>query len=60
MVACDICETWQHTFCCGIKEAEAVPRLFVCETCCNSLVTMQRSCGLTYNYESSFSADFCA
>ncbi|XP_057783982.1 LOW QUALITY PROTEIN: PHD finger protein MALE MEIOCYTE DEATH 1-like [Salvia miltiorrhiza] len=52
MVACDICEAWQHTHCCGIEEAEAVPRLFVCETCCTSLVTMQRPCGLTYGYES--------
>ncbi|KAH6760075.1 RING/FYVE/PHD zinc finger superfamily protein [Perilla frutescens var. frutescens] len=64
MLACDICETWQHTHCCGIEEAEAVPRLFVCETCCSSLVTVQRQCGLTYNYDSydnegSFTADSC-
>lgn len=60
MVACDICEAWQHTHCCGIEEAEAVPRLFVCETCCSSLVMMQRPCDLAYDYEScedSFAAE---
>lgn len=43
MLACDIdiCETWQHTHCCGIEESKAVPRLFVCETCCSSLITVQ-------------------
>ncbi|KAL1569720.1 PHD finger protein MALE MEIOCYTE DEATH 1-like [Salvia divinorum] len=57
MVACDICEAWQHTYCCGIGEAEAVPRLFVCEACCTLLVSTKRPCGLTYDYgpyESSF------
>ncbi|KAG6392692.1 hypothetical protein SASPL_146916 [Salvia splendens] len=52
MVACDICEAWQHTHCCGIGEAETVPRLFVCEACCTSLVTMHRPCGSTNDYES--------
>ncbi|KAG8383670.1 hypothetical protein BUALT_Bualt04G0038000 [Buddleja alternifolia] len=37
MVACDICETWQHTRCSGIEDSEAVPRLFVCDVCCCSL-----------------------
>ncbi|XWS21716.1 hypothetical protein CRYUN_Cryun30bG0078500 [Craigia yunnanensis] len=32
MVACDICEVWQHT--CGIEDSEAVPPLFVCPGCC--------------------------
>ncbi|KAJ7964448.1 PHD finger protein family [Quillaja saponaria] len=38
MVACDICEVWQHTRCCGIEDAETVPPLFVCTGCCDSLV----------------------
>ncbi|KAL5574114.1 hypothetical protein UlMin_023711 [Ulmus minor] len=38
MVACDICEVWQHTRCCGIDDAETVPPLFVCSACCGSLV----------------------
>ncbi|KAM6546181.1 hypothetical protein CsatB_026917 [Cannabis sativa] len=38
MVACDICEVWQHTRCIGIDDAENVPPLFVCSSCCDSLV----------------------
>ncbi|KAH7849367.1 hypothetical protein Vadar_016836 [Vaccinium darrowii] len=38
MVACDICEIWQHTRCCGIEDSEVVPPLFVCVGCCDSLV----------------------
>ncbi|KAL2317288.1 hypothetical protein Fmac_031164 [Flemingia macrophylla] len=38
MVACDICEVWQHTRCCGIDDSETVPPLFVCTGCCDSLV----------------------
>ncbi|XAR73574.1 hypothetical protein NMG60_11007585 [Bertholletia excelsa] len=38
MVACDVCEIWQHTRCCGIADAEAVPPLFVCAGCCASLM----------------------
>ena len=38
MVACDICEVWQHTRCCGMEDTEAVPPLFVCSGCCDSLV----------------------
>ncbi|XVF64432.1 hypothetical protein PTKIN_Ptkin09bG0169200 [Pterospermum kingtungense] len=37
MVACDICEVWQHTRCCGIEDTEAVPPLFVCPGCRISL-----------------------
>ncbi|OMO57174.1 Zinc finger, PHD-type [Corchorus olitorius] len=37
MVACDICEVWQHTRCCGIDDSEAVPPLFVCPGCCASI-----------------------
>ncbi|AES99203.2 PHD finger protein MALE meiocyte DEATH protein [Medicago truncatula] len=38
MVACDICEVWQHTRCCGIDDSETVPPLFVCSGCCDSLM----------------------
>ncbi|KAK4275005.1 hypothetical protein QN277_018151 [Acacia crassicarpa] len=38
MVACDMCEVWQHTRCCGIDDSEPVPPLLVCSACCDSLV----------------------
>ncbi|KAI9118184.1 hypothetical protein K1719_010516 [Acacia pycnantha] len=38
MVACDMCEVWQHTRCCGIDDSETVPPLLVCSACCDSLV----------------------
>ncbi|KAG5052914.1 hypothetical protein JHK87_005112 [Glycine soja] len=38
MVACDICEVWQHTRCCGIDDSETVPPLFVCTGCCDSVL----------------------
>ncbi|KAL1308275.1 hypothetical protein HN51_050209 [Arachis hypogaea] len=41
MVACDICEVWQHTRCCGIEDSETVPPLFVCSGCCDSLAPRQ-------------------
>ncbi|KAK1423601.1 hypothetical protein QVD17_18906 [Tagetes erecta] len=37
MVACDLCEVWQHTRCSGIDEGEVVPPLFVCYRCCESI-----------------------
>lgn len=37
MVACDLCEVWQHTRCNGIDEDEVVPPLFVCYRCCESI-----------------------
>lgn len=37
MVACDVCEVWQHTRCQGILDSENVPPLFVCQGCCMSL-----------------------
>ncbi|XP_065850081.1 PHD finger protein MALE MEIOCYTE DEATH 1 [Euphorbia lathyris] len=38
MVACDMCEVWQHTRCNGIEDSGAVPPLFVCVGCCDSLI----------------------
>ncbi|XP_068658178.1 PHD finger protein MALE MEIOCYTE DEATH 1 [Aristolochia californica] len=38
MVACDICEVWQHTRCAGIKDGDAVPWLFLCARCGSMLV----------------------
>lgn len=52
MVSCDICETWQHTCCSGIEDAEAVPRLFVCDACCSSLAPGQSQCGFEFDWES--------
>ncbi|XP_010528997.1 PREDICTED: PHD finger protein MALE MEIOCYTE DEATH 1 [Tarenaya hassleriana] len=42
MVACDICEVWQHTRCCGIEDSETLPPLFVCTRCCDSFADQQR------------------
>ncbi|KAL8472341.1 hypothetical protein ACS0TY_028904 [Phlomoides rotata] len=52
MVACDICGTWQHTRCFGIEDVEAVPRLFVCDTCCSTLAPVDKQYGLVYKYDS--------
>lgn len=43
MVACDICEVWQHTRCCGIDDSETVPPLFICPGCCVSLMPPRTS-----------------
>ncbi|KAI3824319.1 hypothetical protein L1987_05775 [Smallanthus sonchifolius] len=37
MMACDLCEVWQHTRCSGIDDGEVVPPLFVCYRCCDSI-----------------------
>ncbi|CAL1405842.1 unnamed protein product [Linum trigynum] len=37
MVACDVCEVWQHTRCVGIDDSEKAPPLFVCSGCCVAL-----------------------
>ncbi|XP_076912282.1 PHD finger protein MALE MEIOCYTE DEATH 1 [Bidens hawaiensis] len=37
MVACDLCEVWQHTRCSGIADGEVVPPLFMCYRCCDSI-----------------------
>ncbi|RVW75467.1 PHD finger protein MALE MEIOCYTE DEATH 1 [Vitis vinifera] len=42
MVACDICEVWQHTVCSGIDDSETVPPLFVCPKCCALLVPARK------------------
>lgn len=56
MVACDICEVWQHTRCCGIADAEKVPPLFVCSACCGSLVPPRTA----YHEAAAFgSMEFC-
>ncbi|PKI71253.1 hypothetical protein CRG98_008353 [Punica granatum] len=33
MVACDVCQVWQHTLCNGIEQDEDVPPTFICEKC---------------------------
>jgi hypothetical protein len=33
MVACNICDVWQHTYCCGIEDSEAIPLLYLCREC---------------------------
>ncbi|TXG69877.1 hypothetical protein EZV62_004812 [Acer yangbiense] len=41
MVACDICEVWQHTRCHGIEDSEIAPPLFVCQGCCTCLAPLR-------------------
>ncbi|KAL6001238.1 hypothetical protein ACLOJK_006970 [Asimina triloba] len=38
MVACDVCEVWQHTRCGGIDDADAVPALFLCARCATTVL----------------------
>ncbi|CAA0836804.1 PHD finger protein MALE MEIOCYTE DEATH 1 [Striga hermonthica] len=52
MVSCDICEAWQHTLCSGIEDSEAVPRLFVCDSCCSTLAPERVGCGFMNEYDS--------
>ncbi|KAL2632822.1 hypothetical protein R1flu_004301 [Riccia fluitans] len=33
MIACDVCEVWQHTRCGGISDFDAVPLRFLCHRC---------------------------
>lgn len=33
MIACDVCETWQHTRCGGISDMDAIPQRFLCHRC---------------------------
>ncbi|KFK41037.1 hypothetical protein AALP_AA2G077200 [Arabis alpina] len=42
MVACDVCEVWQHTRCCGIEDSDTLPPLFVCSNCCDEFAEQQR------------------
>lgn len=49
MVACDICEVWQHTRCCGIEDAESMPPLFVCSACCGLVSQSQSDDMLEFN-----------
>ncbi|VVA94218.1 unnamed protein product [Arabis nemorensis] len=42
MVACDVCEIWQHTRCCGIDDSDTLPPLFVCSNCCDEFAEQQR------------------
>ncbi|XP_031498002.1 PHD finger protein MALE MEIOCYTE DEATH 1-like [Nymphaea colorata] len=38
MIACDVCEVWQHTRCGGIGDGENTPVIFFCEACGSSLM----------------------
>lgn len=33
MIACDVCEVWQHTRCGGISDVDAIPQRFLCHRC---------------------------
>lgn len=33
MIACDVCEVWQHTRCGGISDADSIPLRFLCHRC---------------------------
>lgn len=38
MVACDVCEVWQHTRCAGIDDEDEVPRMFLCGRCAGTVM----------------------
>ncbi|CAN6466751.1 unnamed protein product [Victoria cruziana] len=38
MIACDVCEVWQHTRCGGIDDGENTPVIFFCDACGSSLM----------------------
>ncbi|CAN0924191.1 PHD finger protein MALE STERILITY 1 [Linum grandiflorum] len=40
MVACDICEVWQHTKCVGIPQHQQIPQIFLCKRCENEIVIL--------------------
>lgn len=40
MVCCDICEVWQHTRCVGVQQNEEVPRIFLCQSCDQHLISL--------------------
>ncbi|KAF8370108.1 hypothetical protein HHK36_031859 [Tetracentron sinense] len=50
MVACDICEVWQHTRCGGIDDADTVPPLFLCAKCSGSLLSPREEIGMEFDY----------
>ncbi|KAF9587023.1 hypothetical protein IFM89_039709 [Coptis chinensis] len=50
MVACDICEVWQHTRCIGIGEKETVPQLFICSRCSASLMAPSTEYAMDMQY----------
>ncbi|KAM5558120.1 PHD finger protein MALE MEIOCYTE DEATH 1 [Rosa sericea] len=54
MVACDICEVWQHTRCCGMEDADEVPRLFICSTCYVSLVPPKTEPAVRFDCSTAF------
>ena len=33
MIACDVCEVWQHTRCANIADSDPVPQRFLCNNC---------------------------
>lgn len=33
MIACDVCEVWQHTRCGNIADSDAIPQRFLCSNC---------------------------
>ncbi|KAH7287677.1 hypothetical protein KP509_32G069100 [Ceratopteris richardii] len=33
MIACDVCEVWQHTRCGNIADSDAIPQRFLCGNC---------------------------
>lgn len=54
MVACDICEVWQHTRCCGMEDGDEVPRLFICSSCYVSLVPPKTEAILRFDSSTAF------
>ncbi|MQL86386.1 hypothetical protein Taro_018909 [Colocasia esculenta] len=43
MVACDVCEVWQHTRCAGIADGDAVPPMFLCMACRHTILLLRHT-----------------
>ncbi|KAL9166768.1 hypothetical protein ABFS82_05G052300 [Erythranthe guttata] len=40
MVACDVCQVWQHTRCVQIPESDQVPTIFLCSACEQGILSL--------------------
>lgn len=43
MVACDVCQVWQHTRCVQIPENQEIPNIFLCTACEQGILTLPSS-----------------
>jgi hypothetical protein len=53
MVACDICDVWQHTHCLGIEDIEAILPRYICRGCkvSTSVAALRAESSCCFQYE---------